>query len=66
MLRSGLVGLALLTLLASCQQRQSVPPETDNTVPTRSVEHAMGTTAVPIAPERVVVLDYAPLDSALA
>ncbi|MEL6398356.1 MAG: iron-siderophore ABC transporter substrate-binding protein [Cyanobacteria bacterium J06626_4] len=62
----GLVGLALLTLLTSCQQRQSVPPETDNTVPTRSVEHAMGTTAVPMAPERVVVLDYAPLDSALA
>ena len=65
-LHSSLVGLMLWTLLASCQQRQSVPPELDNTVPTRSVEHAMGTTVVPVAPERVVVLDYAPLDSALA
>ncbi|MGD1940600.1 MAG: ABC transporter substrate-binding protein [Leptolyngbyaceae cyanobacterium] len=35
-------------------------------MPTRTIEHAMGTTAVPVAPERVVVLDYAPLDSALA
>ncbi|MEM6432336.1 MAG: iron-siderophore ABC transporter substrate-binding protein [Cyanobacteria bacterium P01_D01_bin.115] len=66
MLRPGWVGLALLMLLMGCQQRQSMSPEMDNTVPTRTVEHAMGTTAVPVAPERVIVLDYAPLDSALA
>ena len=32
----------------------------------RTIEHAMGSTQIPISPERVVVLDYAPLDTALA
>ena len=36
------------------------------TMPTRTIEHAMGTTQVPFSPERVVVLDYAPLDTAIA
>ncbi|MEM1256504.1 MAG: iron-siderophore ABC transporter substrate-binding protein [Cyanobacteria bacterium P01_H01_bin.21] len=43
-----------------------VPLETTQTTPTRTLKHAMGTTQVPIAPERVVVLDTAPLDAALA
>jgi iron complex transport system substrate-binding protein len=33
---------------------------------TRSVEHAMGTTQVPLNPQRVVVLDIGELDAALA
>ena len=69
MFRPSLVGLALWALLTSCQQ-QSAPPaltaEKPTRTATRAVDHAMGTTAVPSAPERVVVLDYAPLDSALA
>ena len=32
----------------------------------RSVEHAMGVTEVPVDPQRVVVLDTGELDSALA
>ena len=64
--RPGLVGVALWALLASCQPRQSAPPELTEPGPTRTIEHAMGTAVVPMAPERVVVLDYAPLDSALA
>ncbi|MEM9483234.1 MAG: iron-siderophore ABC transporter substrate-binding protein [Cyanobacteria bacterium P01_F01_bin.116] len=32
----------------------------------RTINHAMGSTDIPAAPERVVVLDYAPLDTALA
>ena len=69
MLRPGLVGLALWALLTSCQQQSASPAPTaeGSTRPaTRPIDHAMGTTAVPTAPERVVVLDYAPLDSALA
>ncbi|MEM9809012.1 MAG: iron-siderophore ABC transporter substrate-binding protein [Cyanobacteria bacterium P01_D01_bin.56] len=50
-------------LLTSCQP--TVTTVTPN-VPTRTVKHAMGITQVPIAPERVVVLDYAPLDTAFA
>lgn len=33
---------------------------------TRSIEHAMGTTEVPVAPERVVVLDTDKIDTALS
>ncbi|MEO0707265.1 MAG: iron-siderophore ABC transporter substrate-binding protein [Cyanobacteria bacterium J06649_5] len=70
MFRFGLVGLALWVLLTSCQQQSAPTAEeltrTGTRTATRFIEHAMGTTAVPIAPERVVVLDYAPLDSALA
>ena len=50
-------------LLAGCQPQQTV---TAPSVPTRTVSHAMGTTEVPETPERVVVLDTAPLDSAIA
>ena len=59
-----LVG-TLVSLLAACQQTP-MPVASEPTVPTRVVEHAMGTSAVPISPERVVVLDTAPLDAALA
>lgn len=60
------VGSILLTLLTSCQQ-PPLPNVSETTGgPTRVIEHAMGTTAVPISPERVVVLDYAPLDTAIA
>ena len=62
-LRQCLMGLLMGGLLTSCQQ--TVPtPVTD--LPMRAVEHAMGETQVPVSPERVVVLDYAPLDTALA
>ncbi|MEL6383409.1 MAG: iron-siderophore ABC transporter substrate-binding protein [Cyanobacteria bacterium J06626_18] len=59
-----LVG-TLVSLLVACQQTPT-PVASEPTVPTRVVEHAMGTSAVPISPERVVVLDTAPLDTALA
>ncbi|MEM6433356.1 MAG: iron-siderophore ABC transporter substrate-binding protein [Cyanobacteria bacterium P01_D01_bin.115] len=57
-----LVGL----LLTSCQPQSVAPPVIDPTVPTRPVEHVMGTTPVPRSPERVVVIDTTPLDAALA
>ena len=50
-------------LLTSCQQTTPAPL---SDMPMRAVEHAMGTSQVPVSPERVVVLDYAPLDTALA
>ncbi|MEM1256850.1 MAG: iron-siderophore ABC transporter substrate-binding protein [Cyanobacteria bacterium P01_H01_bin.21] len=62
-LRQCLIGLLMGGLLASCQQN-APNPVTD--VPMRAIEHAMGETQVPVLPERVVVLDYAPLDTALA
>ena len=52
-------------LLAACQQTPT-PVSSEPTMPSRLIEHAMGTSAVPISPERVVVLDTAPLDTALA
>ncbi|NER00262.1 MAG: iron-siderophore ABC transporter substrate-binding protein [Cyanothece sp. SIO2G6] len=65
--------LAAIALLASCQQMTTLPStsspssiRTDLDEPVRIVEHAMGSASVPIAPQRVVVLDYAPLDTALA
>jgi iron complex transport system substrate-binding protein len=40
----------------------TLPPGT----PTRAIRHAMGTTQVPLQPKRIVVLDTAALDSAIA
>ncbi|KAM3100406.1 ABC transporter substrate-binding protein [Phormidesmis sp. 146-12] len=40
----------------------TLPPGT----PTRSIAHAMGKTQVPMQPKRVIVLDTAPLDAAIA
>ncbi|MEM9809462.1 MAG: iron-siderophore ABC transporter substrate-binding protein [Cyanobacteria bacterium P01_D01_bin.56] len=61
--RHCLMGLVMGSLLTSC--RQTVPPPATGE-PMRTIEHAMGTTQIPVSPERIVVLDYAPLDTALA
>ncbi|MEM1242510.1 MAG: iron-siderophore ABC transporter substrate-binding protein [Cyanobacteria bacterium P01_H01_bin.26] len=59
----GLIGVMTCSWLTSCQPAVS-PPISD--VPTRSIEHAMGTTQIPVTPERVVVLDSAPLNTAFS
>ncbi|MEM7061925.1 MAG: iron-siderophore ABC transporter substrate-binding protein [Cyanobacteria bacterium P01_B01_bin.77] len=64
MLRS--VCVEILAIVMTTTACHPVPSETASTVSTRTVAHAMGTTQVPIAPERVVVLDTAPLDAAFA
>ena len=61
--RKGLVGLGLCGLLTSCQQTVQPP---SSGLPMRPIKHAMGITQVPVSPRRVVVLDYAPLDTSLA
>ena len=55
--------LALGTLLVSCRSGSGTPSATETT---RTVVHAMGSSKVPVSPQRVVVLDTAPLDAALA
>lgn len=57
--------LAVGMLLASCQTNSAVP-STPEPISTRTIAHAMGSSEVPISPQRVVVLDTAPLDAALA
>ncbi|MEO1182906.1 MAG: iron-siderophore ABC transporter substrate-binding protein [Cyanobacteria bacterium J06636_28] len=58
--RNVIIGwLAVGTLLAGCQ------PDISSTAG-RTVEHAMGRSQVPTKPQRVVVLDTAPLDAVLA
>ena len=59
-----MVGLAA-TWIASCQPASELPPTTQSGS-TRTVNHAMGIAEVPVFPRRVVVLDTAPLDAALA
>ncbi|MEM1427656.1 MAG: hypothetical protein AAGF75_14030, partial [Cyanobacteria bacterium P01_H01_bin.130] len=44
----------------------SSPVEPHSNAPTRTVIHAMGATEVPTTPKRVVMLDTAPLDAAIA
>lgn len=66
------IGLSFwVALVAACSNStdqssnsnsSNLPPGT----PTRPIQHAMGTTQVPVQPKRVVVLDTAPLDSAIA
>ncbi|MEM1242797.1 MAG: iron-siderophore ABC transporter substrate-binding protein [Cyanobacteria bacterium P01_H01_bin.26] len=63
--RNSVGWLAAGILLTSCQSR-AVSPLTTEPGPTRTVEHAMGTVEVPVSPQRVVTLDTAPLDAALA
>ncbi|MEM9150013.1 MAG: iron-siderophore ABC transporter substrate-binding protein [Cyanobacteria bacterium P01_F01_bin.3] len=63
--RRMLAGLVITTWLAGCQPSSELPPPTES-VSTRTVDHAMGTSEVPISPQRVVVLDTPPLDTALA
>ena len=55
--------LAVGTLLASCRSVSTIPPVAG---PTRTVAHVKGKSQVPISPQRVVVLDTAPLDATLA
>ncbi|NEQ31524.1 MAG: iron-siderophore ABC transporter substrate-binding protein [Leptolyngbya sp. SIO4C5] len=62
----GLVlGTVAVGLLVSCQPAP-VSPTLDPNVPTQTIEHAMGTSQVPLSPERVVVIDTTALDAALA
>ncbi|MEL6231214.1 MAG: iron-siderophore ABC transporter substrate-binding protein [Cyanobacteria bacterium J06627_3] len=61
--RQGLIGVIIGGLLTSCQ-RTALSPVSNTSM--RPIEHAMGKTQIPVLPERVVVLDYAPLDAALA
>lgn len=56
-------GLAVVTLLAGCQAGSVAPPAADST---RTIDHAMGNSQIPLVPQRVVTLDTAPLDAALA
>ena len=55
--------LVVVITLAGCQLGLVAPPAAS---PTHTVEHVMGETEVPIYPQRVVTLDTAPLDTALA
>ncbi|MGF1568622.1 MAG: ABC transporter substrate-binding protein [Nodosilinea sp.] len=59
-----LIGLALSGSMVGC--RSPVTPSPPASGPTRLVDHAMGQTAVPTTPERLVALDNAALDAALA
>ncbi|ESA33900.1 periplasmic binding protein [Leptolyngbya sp. Heron Island J] len=65
-IRGGCIGLITGFLLTSCQQNPAIEPALAPNVPTRSVNHVMGTSQVPVSPERIVVLDTTPLDAALA
>lgn len=58
-----LLKLVTVGLLASCQ---SVSPSLSSQIPMRTIDHANGTTQIPADPQRVVVLDYSPLDTAFA
>lgn len=55
---------ALAVLLAGCGA--AAPPPGEAAAGTRTVTHARGVTAVPVAPQRVVVLDTGELDVVLA
>ena len=66
-LHRGILKCLTIGLLTACQQHPSViEPRPDPTQPTQAVEHAMGTSQVPLSPERVVVIDTTHLDAALA
>ena len=57
-------GLAVGLWLMGCQPETSLPPTSPTAV--KTITHALGTSEVPVSPQRVVVLDTAPLDAALA
>ncbi|MEO0767965.1 MAG: iron-siderophore ABC transporter substrate-binding protein [Cyanobacteria bacterium J06649_4] len=57
-------GLAVGLWLVGCQPEAALSPASPTTVQT--IHHALGTSEVPVSPQRVVVLDTAPLDAALA
>ena len=52
-------------LVIGCQPGSTQPPAAVSG-PARTVAHAYGETQVPVSPQRVVVLDTAPLDTAVA
>jgi len=60
-LRTVLVAAGLALSLAACGK--SDPPAGQTTGETHSITHAMGTTDVPVTPQRVVVLDTDKLDT---
>ena len=64
--RRRFIGFIAGALLTGCQQNPAVEPIIDPNIPTRPVEHVMGTSLVPVAPKRIVVLDTTPLDAVLA
>ena len=51
--------------VVGCQSDTTAPPAAVSG-PTRTVTHANGKTQVPVSPQRVVVLDTAPLDATVA
>ncbi|MEM6521431.1 MAG: iron-siderophore ABC transporter substrate-binding protein [Cyanobacteria bacterium P01_D01_bin.71] len=57
--------LTITALIVGCQSGSTAPP-TAVSGPMRTVTHANGATQVPASPQRVVVLDTAPLDAAVA
>lgn len=59
-------GAILLLALTGCSAPAASEPSGDETVGTRSVEHARGTAEVPDEPQRVVVLEPLELDTAVA
>ena len=65
-LMSVLAGTVLACSLAACGSSADAPAGSAGASGTRTVTHAMGTTEVPAAPQRVVVLDTGELDSVLA
>ena len=66
MLRRNIGSWLIVGALATgCQSGPAITP-TATSGPTRTIEHAGGKTQVPMLPQRVVVLDTAPLDTALA
>jgi iron complex transport system substrate-binding protein len=70
LLKLFLLGIFTFALVCACKDNspRQVSPGSINTSnqAVRVVEHAMGTSEVPVIPQRVVVLDTAPLDTALA
>lgn len=60
------LALAATLLLAGCSSSDADPADRGDEGATHAVEHARGTSEVPDAPERVVVLEPVALDTAMA
>lgn len=54
-----LVFLLLTSSLTACQRGPTRSPQLDPDIPTRTVEHALGESEIPVDPERVVLLSPA-------
>ena len=64
-----LSALLFLLVLAGCAEPSAptqAPASENQSTETRLITHAMGETEVPVAPQRVIVLDSGELDAALA